>query len=135
MKLNIKAFALSCGLIWGLGLFFLTWWLILLEGAEPAGCFLNRVYPGYTMTPPSAASSVWPGDSSTPASAEPFSHGSITCWWKNVRNLNSHPNSTQKPEWLPFCGAGCGVSLARVGKLFLNIPTLPLYNAAKRCSF
>ena len=26
MKLNIKAFAFSCGIFWGLGLFLLTWW-------------------------------------------------------------------------------------------------------------
>ena len=34
MQLNIKAFALTCGFLWGVGLFFLTWWLILLEGDE-----------------------------------------------------------------------------------------------------
>jgi hypothetical protein len=51
MKLNIKAFALTCGLIWGFGVLFLTWWLILLEGNNPAPCFLNRIYHGYTMTP------------------------------------------------------------------------------------
>jgi hypothetical protein len=51
MKLNIKSFALTCGLIWGFGVFFLTWWLIMLEGNDPAPCFLNRVYRGYTMTP------------------------------------------------------------------------------------
>ena len=51
MKLNIKAFALTCGLIWGFAVLFLTWWLILLEGGTPAPCFLNRVYRGYTMTP------------------------------------------------------------------------------------
>ena len=51
MKLNIKAFALTCGIIWGVGVLCLTWWLIALEGAEPAGCFLNRIYKGYTMTP------------------------------------------------------------------------------------
>ncbi|MHC4784295.1 MAG: hypothetical protein ACYTE0_14825 [Planctomycetota bacterium] len=51
MRLNIKAFALACGLIWGLGLFCMAWWLILLEGNNPEPCLLNRVYPGYTMTP------------------------------------------------------------------------------------
>ena len=51
MKLNIKAFALTCGLIWGLGLFVMAWWLILLEGNNPEPCLLNRLYPGYTMTP------------------------------------------------------------------------------------
>ena len=51
MKLNIKAMALACGLIWGIGLCFLAWWLILLEGKAPEPCLLNRMYPGYTMTP------------------------------------------------------------------------------------
>lgn len=51
MKLNIKAFALTCGILWAAGILFLTWWLIWLEGADPAGCFLNRIYKGYTMTP------------------------------------------------------------------------------------
>ena len=32
MKLNIKFFALACSLIWGLGLFALTWWVIAFEG-------------------------------------------------------------------------------------------------------
>jgi hypothetical protein len=35
MRLNVKAFALACGLIWGLGLFCMAWWLILLEGNNP----------------------------------------------------------------------------------------------------
>lgn len=51
MKLNIKAFALSCGLIWGLGLFFLTWWLIAFEGASDELTFIGRIYRGYTVTP------------------------------------------------------------------------------------
>ena len=51
MKLNVKAFALACGLIWSLALFFMVWWLILLEGNTPEPCLLNRMYPGYTMTP------------------------------------------------------------------------------------
>lgn len=59
MKLNVKAFALTCGLIWGFGVFFLTWWLILLEGA-PASSLINRMYPGYTMTPAgSLVGAVW----------------------------------------------------------------------------
>ena len=50
MKLNVKAFAVACGLIWGFGLFCLAWWLIMLEGGIPKPCLLNRMYPGYTMT-------------------------------------------------------------------------------------
>jgi len=50
MKLNIKAFALACGLLWGFGLLFLAWWLIMLE-KTPEPCLLNRMYPGYRFTP------------------------------------------------------------------------------------
>jgi len=50
MKLNVKAFALASGLIWGFGVFFLTWWLIMREG-NPEPCLINRMYPGCTMTP------------------------------------------------------------------------------------
>jgi len=51
MRLNIKAFALTCGLIWGFGVFFLTWWLIILEGNAVEPYFLCRIYRGYTVTP------------------------------------------------------------------------------------
>ena len=51
MKLNVKAFALTCGLIWGLGLLLLTWWIIAFEGATEDITFLGRVYRGYTITP------------------------------------------------------------------------------------
>jgi hypothetical protein len=34
MKLNVKAFALTCGLVWGLGLFILTWWIIAFGGRQ-----------------------------------------------------------------------------------------------------
>lgn len=51
MKLNVKAFALAGGLLWGLGVFFLTWWLILLEGNNAAPTIINRMYPGYDITP------------------------------------------------------------------------------------
>ena len=51
MKLNVKAFALACGLLWGFGLLFLAWWLMWLEEGTPAPCLLNRMYPGYHFTP------------------------------------------------------------------------------------
>ena len=34
MKLDVKAFAFTCALIWGIGLFFLTWWVIALTEAR-----------------------------------------------------------------------------------------------------
>lgn len=51
MKLNIKAFGLACGIVWGLGMFFLTWWLLYFEGNAAGSIFLSRLYRGYTVTP------------------------------------------------------------------------------------
>lgn len=51
MKLNVKAFALTCGLVFGFGLFFLTWWIIAFEGATGDIMFIGRVYRGYTVSP------------------------------------------------------------------------------------
>lgn len=50
MKLNIKAFSLTCGLVWGLGIFCLTWWVILLK-LDPDALSLIKLYPGYAVTP------------------------------------------------------------------------------------
>lgn len=51
MTLNIKAFALTCGLVWGLGLFVLTWWIILFEGPQAEPTLIGMVYRGYSLTP------------------------------------------------------------------------------------
>ncbi len=51
MKLNIKAFALVCGIIWGLGLFLITWWIIAFEGIIESRSFLSLIYRGYAFTP------------------------------------------------------------------------------------
>ena len=51
MKLNLRAFALTTGVLWGVGLFSLTWWLLWLEGPTPNPSLLTRIYPGYTITP------------------------------------------------------------------------------------
>ena len=51
MKLNILSFAVTCGLFWGLGLFFLTWWIIAFDGATGDITFIGRVYRGYSITP------------------------------------------------------------------------------------
>ncbi len=51
MKLNVKAFALTCGIVWGLGLFFLTWWLIAFGGSTGAPTLIGKLYRGYTVSP------------------------------------------------------------------------------------
>ena len=51
LKLNVKAFALTCGLIWGFGLFELTWWMIFFEGSTGEPTLIGRVYRGFTISP------------------------------------------------------------------------------------
>jgi hypothetical protein len=51
MKLNVKAFALAFGLIWGFGLFCLTWWIIAFDGSSTTPNFISSIYRGYTVTP------------------------------------------------------------------------------------
>lgn len=51
MKLNVKAFALTAALVCGVGLFLLTWWVILFEGASDVKTVIGTVYRGYNMSP------------------------------------------------------------------------------------
>jgi hypothetical protein len=50
MRLSVRAFALTCGLIWGLGLFVLTWWIIAFDGATGDVTFVGRIYRGYNIS-------------------------------------------------------------------------------------
>lgn len=50
MKLNVKAFGLSCGLIWGIGLFAMTWWIIAFEGSTCEVTLIGRLYRGYNIS-------------------------------------------------------------------------------------
>jgi hypothetical protein len=51
MKLNVKAFALTFGLVWGLGLFCLTWWIIAFDGVTCETTFIGQVYRGFNISP------------------------------------------------------------------------------------
>jgi len=51
MSLNPRAFALTSGLVWGVGLFLLTWWIIVFDGASGDVTWIGRVYRGYSVTP------------------------------------------------------------------------------------
>jgi hypothetical protein len=51
MKLNVKAFALTCGILWGIGLFLLTWWIIVFDGATGEPTLIGRLYRGFTISP------------------------------------------------------------------------------------
>lgn len=51
MKLNLKAFALTASLVCGIGIFLLTWWIIILGGTTGTKTVLGVVYPGYNISP------------------------------------------------------------------------------------
>lgn len=77
MKLNIKAFALTFGLIWGFGLFFLTWWIILFSGISRDPTLIGKVYLGYNISPfGSIIGLVW-------AFFDGFIGGAIFAWLYN----------------------------------------------------
>ena len=51
MSLNTRALALASGLVWGVGLFLLTWWIIAFDGTSTDVTWIGRVYRGYSLTP------------------------------------------------------------------------------------
>jgi len=78
MKLNIKAFGLACGIIWGLGLFFLTWWIMAFSGATNEATLIGRLYIGYRISPAgSIIGLVW-------ASLDGLIGGLIFAWLYNL---------------------------------------------------
>jgi hypothetical protein len=78
MRLNVKAFALTCALVWGLGLFFLTWWVIAFDGASREITLVGRIYRGYTLSPMgSVVGLLW-------ALADGLIGGAIFAWLYNA---------------------------------------------------
>lgn len=51
MKLNVKSFSLTTGLVWGIGLFLLTWWVIAFDGITGEPTLIGRLYRGYSISP------------------------------------------------------------------------------------
>ena len=51
MKLNIKAFSLTCGIFWGISVFLLTWWVIINGKTLGEPTLIERVYLGFEFTP------------------------------------------------------------------------------------
>ncbi len=51
MKLNVKAFALASGLVWGINWFGVTWWMMAFDGATREVLFVGRMYRGFTLSP------------------------------------------------------------------------------------
>jgi len=51
MKLKVLAFGLTCALVWGFGLFCLTWWIIAFDGPSGEVTFIGQIYRGYSISP------------------------------------------------------------------------------------
>ncbi|HMA88651.1 MAG TPA: bacteriophage holin [Burkholderiales bacterium] len=77
MKLDVKAFALTCSLVWGFGLFCLTWWVIAWDGVTGEPTFIARLYRGYSISPMgSMIGLLW-------ALADGFVGGAVFAWLYN----------------------------------------------------
>jgi hypothetical protein len=50
MKLEVKAFALTCAVVWGLGLPLLTWWIMAFDGPSPNPTWIGHIYRGDNLT-------------------------------------------------------------------------------------
>jgi hypothetical protein len=78
MKLNVLAFALACAIIWGLGLFVVTWWVIAFDGATREPTVVGLVYRGYSISPVgSVIGLIW-------ALPDAFIGGAIFAWLYNL---------------------------------------------------
>jgi hypothetical protein len=78
MRLNVWAFALTSGILWGLGVFFLTWWIIAFMGPTHDPIVLGYVYRGYDVSPiGSVIGLAW-------ALVDGFVCGAIFAWLYNL---------------------------------------------------
>ncbi len=94
LKLNVKAFALTSGLVWGAGLFCLTWWMIAFDGSTHNPTLIGRLYRGYTVSPVgSLIGLVW-------ALPDGFIGGAIFAWLYNAiaSRLAAHGAYESHPE-------------------------------------
>ena len=87
MKLDVRAFAITCSLIWGFGLFFLTWWIIMFDGPTGEVTLIGRLYRGYSISPTgSVIGLLW-------ALLDGFVGGAIFAWLYNRIAGKSAPAS------------------------------------------
>ncbi|MGL1931295.1 MAG: bacteriophage holin [Desulfotalea sp.] len=94
MKLNVKAFALTCGLVWGMALFFLTWWIIMFDGATGEITLIGRIYRGYNISPVgSVIGLIW-------ASLDGLIGGAIFAWMYNFISARCNKTKIVKDEKL-----------------------------------
>lgn len=51
MKLHVRSFGLACGILIGLALFLVTWWIILTKGLSRETTIVGQFYVGYSISP------------------------------------------------------------------------------------
>jgi hypothetical protein len=51
MRLDVRAFAFTSALVWGVGLFAFTWWVIAFDGASGEPTLIGQLYRGYSLSP------------------------------------------------------------------------------------
>jgi len=77
MKLNVKAFAITGSILCGVGLFLITWWIILFGDIPEGPTLIGRVYLGYSVSPMgSIIGLAW-------AAADGFIGGALFAWLYN----------------------------------------------------
>lgn len=78
MKLNVRAFGLTFALVWGFGLFVITWWIIFFDGVTNEVTLVGQIYRGYTVSPQgSFIGLIW-------GLADGFVGGIIIAWLYNL---------------------------------------------------
>jgi hypothetical protein len=92
MKLDPKAFGLTCGILWGAGLFSLTWWVMAFEGPSRKPTGLSKLYRGYTISPTgSIIGLVW-------GFCDAFLGGLSFAWLYNELVQHSEEAATKREE-------------------------------------
>lgn len=85
MQLNVKAFALTSAIFWGVGLFFITWWFIFFDGSTGEPTIIGRLYRGYTVSPiGSVVGFIW-------AFLDALIGGAVFAWLYNRLSAMSSP--------------------------------------------
>jgi hypothetical protein len=51
MKLHVRAFAFSCAVVWGVGVFLIPWWGMLWDGSGGPVPLFGVLYRGFAFTP------------------------------------------------------------------------------------
>lgn len=92
MKLNVNAFGLACGILWGIGLFFITWWIIAFEGVTYDRTIIGLVYRGYSISPwGSVIGLIW-------AFIDGWVGGIILAWLYNILRGSKPAETTAIPS-------------------------------------